>query len=228
MSDHPPSRLSLPKEAKVEFHRLRLKASAYLQNLRSFEVSGSSAQVGISTEAIEGGEDCVVAHQTTLERLIGLLFVYYRHLYSMEDLLAAIARILPDRQPELPDADNLVDGTAHLPSGPALDIRALEQMSVDMAVSQCYLDPRVIHSPKGFLEIVPTIAECYRTPVFGTSAKDFYSLIVVSFDRHPARGQVHWKTTTKIRRVYSTGRVPLAYSFTTGADAPPVVRTSPR
>jgi hypothetical protein len=66
----------MSKANKDELHAIQLQALEYLQNLRSFEVSGTDIQVGISTEAIQEGTGCANAHQTTLERLIGLLFHY--------------------------------------------------------------------------------------------------------------------------------------------------------
>jgi hypothetical protein len=204
MSELRSPRLTMSKADKAELHAIQLQALEYLQNLRSFEVSGTDVQVSSSTEAIQEGTGCANAHQTTLERLIGLLFHYYRRMYGIEDLQETVLRLITSTMSATPtpsdDAtlEEIQKGSKDPFIAPVLDIRALEQMSVDMAVAQCYLDPRVTISPTGFLQIVPTLSEVYRTPLFETTAQEFYTLIADTFDRHPARAQVPWKTSGKI------------------------------
>ncbi len=186
----------MSKADKAELHAIQLQALEYLQNLRSFEVSGTDVQVGTSTEAIQEGTGCANAHQTTLERLIALLFHYYRRMYGTEDLQETVLRLITSTPTPSDDpsddatVEEIQEGSEDPFTAPVLDIRALEQMSVDMAVSQCYLDPRVTISPTGFLQIVPTLTEVYRTPLFASTAQEFYTLIVDTFNRHPARAQV--------------------------------------
>jgi hypothetical protein len=224
----------MSKADKAELHAIQLQALEYLQNLRSFEVSGTDVQVGTLTEAIQEGTGCANAHQTTLERLIGLLFHYYRRMYGIEDLQATVLRLITSTMSATPTPsddvtlEEIQEGSEDPFIAPVLDIRALEQMSVDMAVAQCYLDPRVTISPTGFLQIVPTLSKVYQTPLFATTAQEFYTLIVDSFDRHPARAQVPWKTSGKVRQAYSTECIPVIYTFTGKGDASPVVRSSPR
>jgi hypothetical protein len=52
----------MSKADKAELHAIQLQALEYLQNLRSFEVSGTDVQVGSSTEAIQEGTGCANAH----------------------------------------------------------------------------------------------------------------------------------------------------------------------
>ena len=227
-------RFKMSQADKAELHAIQLDALTYLQNLRSFEVSGTDVQVGISTEDIQEGTGCANAHRTTLERLIGLLFHYYRRMYGTEDLQETVLRLITSPildfsiPPDDATSEEIQAGSEEPLLAPALDIRALEQMSVDMAVAQCYLHPRVIGSPEGFLQVVPTLSEVYRTPVFETSAQAFYTLIVETFDRHPARDRVPWKTSRNIRQAYSAECIPVVYTFTGKGDTPPVVRSAPR
>jgi hypothetical protein len=198
----------MSKADEAELHAIQLQALEYLQNLRSFEVSGTDVQVGTSTEAIQEGTGCANAHQTTLKRLIAILFHYYRRMYGTEDLQETVLRLItstptPSDNP-LDDAtvEEIQEGSKDPFIATVLDIRALEQMLVDMAVAQCYLDPRVTVSPTGFLQIVPTLSEVYRTPLFATMAQEFYTLIVDNFDQLPARAEVSWKTSEKIRKAF--------------------------
>jgi hypothetical protein len=219
----------MSKADKAELHAIQLQALKYLQNLRSFEVSGTDVQVGTSTKAIQEGTGCANAHQTTLKRLIALLFHYYRCMYGIEDIQETVLCLITSTPTPLDDAtvEEIQEGSEDPFIAPVLDIRALEQMLVDMAVAQCYLDPRVTISPTGFLQIVPTLSEVYRTPLFDTTAQAFYTLIVDTFVCHPARAQVPWKTSGKIRQAYSTECIPVVYTFTGKGDAKPVVRSSP-
>jgi hypothetical protein len=235
MSELRSPRLTMSKADKAELYAIQLQALEYLQKLRSFEVSGTDVQVGPSTKAIQEGTGCANAHQTTLERLIALLFHYYRRIYGTEDLQETVLRLITSTPTPSDDpsddatVEEIQEGSKDAFTAPVFDIRALEQMSVDMAVSQCYLDPRVTISLTGFLQIVPTLSEVYRMPLFASTAQEFYTLIVDSFDRHPAHAQVSWKTTETIREAYSTECIPVVYTFTGKGDAKPVVRSySPR
>jgi hypothetical protein len=230
MSELRSLRLTMSKADKAELHAIQLQALEYLQNLRSFEVLDTDVQVRTSTKAIQEGTGCANAHQTPLERLIALLFHYSRRMYGIEDLQETVLRLITSTPTPSDDVtlEEIQEGSEDPFIAPVLDIRALEQMSVDMAVAQCYLDPRVTISPTGFLQIVPTLSEVYRTPLFDTTAQEFYTLIVDTFDRHPARAQVPWKTSGKIRQAYSTECIPVVYTFTGKGDASPVVRSSPR
>jgi hypothetical protein len=220
----------MSKADKAELHAIQLQALEYLQSLRSFEVSGTDVQVGTSTEAIQEGTGCANAHQTTLERLIALLFHYYRRMYGIEDLQETVLCLITFTPTPLDDArvEEIQEGSEDPFIAPVLDIRVLEQMLVGMAVAQCYLDPRVTISPTGFLQIVPALSEVYRTPLFDTTAQEFYTLIVDTFGRHPARAQVSWKPSGKIQQAYSTECISVVYTFTGKGDAKPVVRSSPR
>jgi hypothetical protein len=224
----------MSKADKAELHAIQLQALEYLQNLRSFGVSDTHVQVGTSTKAIQEGTGCANAHQTTLKRLIALLFHYSRCMYGTEDLQETVLCLItstptpPDDPSDDATVEEIQEGSEDPFIAPVLDIWALEQMSVDMAVAQCYLDRRVTISPTGFLQIVPTLPEVYRTPLFATTAQEFYTLIVDTFDHHPARAQVSWKTSEKIRKAYSTECIPVVYTFTRKGDDKPVVRSSPR
>jgi hypothetical protein len=153
-------------------------------------------------------------------------------MYGTEVLQETVLRLITSTPTPSDDpsddatVEEIQEGSKDPFTAPVLDIRALEQMSVDMAVPQCYLDPRVTISPTGFLQIAPTLSEVYRTPLYASTAQEFYTLIVDSFDRHPARAQVSWKTTEKIRKAYSTECIPVVYTLTGKGDAKPVVRSS--
>ncbi len=155
-------------------------------------------------------------------------------MYGTKDLQDAVLRLITSptvdfsTPPDDATSEEIQDGSEEPLLAPALDIRALEQMAVDMAVAQCYYDPRVLGCPEGFLQVVPTLSEVYRTLVFETSAQAFYTLIVETFDRHPARDRVPWKTSRKIRQAYSAECIPVVYTFTGRGDAPSVVRSAPR
>jgi hypothetical protein len=59
-----------------------------------------------------------------------------------------------------------------------LDIRALEMWLVDMLVAQVYLEPQFHSSQAAFRSNVPALSETYRTLLFESSQRAFYTLVV--------------------------------------------------
>jgi hypothetical protein len=82
-----------------------------------------------------------------------------------------------------------------------LDICALEMRLVDMLVTQVYLQPQFHSSLAAFRSNVPALSEAYRTPLFESSQRDFYTLVVNTFEAHPTREQIPWPLTAAVFEV---------------------------
>jgi hypothetical protein len=71
-----------------------------------------------------------------------------------------------------------------------LDIRGLEMRLVDMLVSQIYTQAQFHSSQAAFCRLVLVLCEIYRTLLFNASNRAFYTLVVNTFEAHPARYQM--------------------------------------
>jgi hypothetical protein len=204
----------IPEKYKIEFQRLRLRALEYLANLRAFEYSGRTIQAGITAAEPEGIEDHQVwatVHPGTMKSLLQVVIEYYRRIYENDeddDIEATIKRFLTAKLPVIPDllpADITYQYT-HEVTSPRyltrhLDICALEMRSADMLVTQVYLQPQFHSSLAVFRSNVPALSEAYRTPLFESSQRDFYTLVVNTFEAHPAREQIPWPLTAAVFEV---------------------------
>ena len=204
----------IPEKYKIEFQRLHLRALEYLANLRAFEYSDTTIQAGITTAEPEGIEDHQVwakVHRVTMKSLLRVVIEYYRRIYGNDeddDIKATIKRFLTAKLPAIPNllpADITYQDT-HEVTSPRyltrhLDSRALEMRSVDMLVTQVYLQPQFHSSLPAFRSNVPTLSEAYRTPLFESSQRGFYTLVVTTFEPHPAREQIPWPLTAAVFEV---------------------------
>jgi hypothetical protein len=70
-----------------------------------------------------------------------------------------------------------------------------------MLVTQVYLQPQFHSSLAEFHSNVPALSEAYRTPLFESSQRDFYTLFVTTFEAHPAQEQIPWPLTAAVLEV---------------------------
>ena len=175
-----------------------------LTALRAFEFCGTTTQVGLSIATPPTATDTFDwqrIHRSTLENLLQLIVAYYRRIYPMETLQVAITRILEDTNtlPPLPPEDitlgEVHTSTAVAYTAASLDIRALEQQSVDMLVAQIYLQKKLNKDEASYIHFVPYLCEHYRTPLFHTSQHDFYVLVTATFEAHPRRSKLSWESS---------------------------------
>jgi hypothetical protein len=76
----------------------------------------------------------------------------------------------------------------------------MEQLSVKKVVDKCYGDSGITtHGSIAFCYYVPTICEKYGTPMFNTTQRDFWDLVVEGFDQDERRGQLNWLTTPQMQ-----------------------------
>ncbi len=200
----------IPEKVKVEFQRLRLLALEHLTNLRAYEFSGTTRQAGLTTaeepDGIENPFCWAEVHQKTLESLLQVVVDYYRRIYGTDGFAAIVEQARTDELPRIPDlgidishdasASDSVNSLRYITR--KLDIRALEMWSVDDLVKEIYLEKKYHSSEHAFITSVPILCEMYRTPLFNTPPRNFYTLVVVSFDSHPARPQIPWESTDAI------------------------------
>ena len=152
--------------------------------------------------------------------------MYYQRLYGPHLLKNAVLQMFDIEIPDLPPhPENITfeethEVTAPSYSTPALDIRALEMMSVDELVHQLYQDQLILRSPNGFATRVPILCEYFRTPVFRTSQLDFYKLVIAAFDKHPDRALARCPPSSPvIHQVrFAKGNHPVVGQISTIAD----------
>ena len=204
--EDPAKRHLLSDPIKIETTRLRFLALQDLTALRAFEFPGTTAPVGLSIAIPPGATDTFNwhrIHRATIENLLLLIVTYYRRVHSTLDI-RVVQRILMavTPLPPLPEADITPDeahlATAWSHQAASLDIRALEQQSVDMLVEQIYLQDRLHQDEASFIQYVPHLCEHYRTPLFHTGKKEFYTLVTVTFENHPGRATLSWDSSEAI------------------------------
>ena len=200
-------REKIPPKYKIEFERCRYKVLKCLTNLRAYEFSGTTLQTGITI--VPPSEDTDVdswahVHRTTLEDILLVSAQYYRRIYPKAKLQDAFQRILgetdslPPFRPTECTPEEVHKATEGDYKPGAIDMRALEQQSVDMLVTQIYREAQFHTNQTAFMRFVPTLCEYYRTPLFDSSADAFYTLVVHTFEDHPARGRLDWESTDDI------------------------------
>ena len=208
----PPLRTILSDRVKLEFVRLRHQALQDLTALRAFEYTGTMLQVGLSITPPPGAEDSVNwqrVHRSTLEHLLQVIISYHRRLYpyaftaALKHILSVTTALPPLLNFPPPPAEEVTleeihNGTAVEYQAASLDIRALEQQSVDMLVSQIYLQPKLKRDEASFVRYVPHLCEHYRTPLFEISQQEFYTLVTTTFETHPARATLFWESSDAI------------------------------
>ena len=86
-----------------------------------------------------------------------------------------------------------------LPDGSNKKLTSLEQKSLDMLVEQCYRNPNICSSKAAFVSEVPFVCEVYRSPLINLTQEQFYKRVVATFEAHPQRDLLYWKSTTAIR-----------------------------
>ena len=208
---------------KIELQRIRLNALLCLTHLRSYEYSGTTLQTNLTIleppYPVQDTSDWSTVHRTTLEELLRFIFIYYRRLHDVQHLKEAVRRLFAEEMPDHPPhpANITFEETHEVTEpryqAPSLDVRALEMMSVDMLVDQIYMDPLILRDPLGFATRVPILCEYFRTPLFHSTQRAFYRLVINAFDQHPNRGQVVWPTSSpvihQVSFVTSTGGTPI-------------------
>ena len=105
MTDHQPTPnqpwIRLSDRLLQEFRDLRYRSLQFLTNLRAFEHSGRTIQVGTTLPTLDTSEDPTwqEVHRSTLEKLLRAIFQYYRRLHSLNDLQELVQRLLAEDPP---------------------------------------------------------------------------------------------------------------------------------
>ncbi len=119
--------------------------------------------------------------------------------YSYPDLRVLFENLLEEEIEDLPEAVNPID---HLPNEaietvwnldhqPAsLDILAMEQLSADYLVDFFYHEFQFSCDPLGFAQYAPEQVTHYYTPLFISTPKQFYELVVNTFHADPRKADV--------------------------------------
>jgi hypothetical protein len=85
-----------------------------------------------------------------------------------------------------------------LPDGRNRILTPLEQSLLSLLVAQCYLDPNILSTEAAFISTVPFVCEAYRCPLFNLTQEQFYKRVVQTFEAHPKRDALPWKSTQAI------------------------------
>jgi hypothetical protein len=194
-----------PKKAltvvvKFELEILRLKAISLFGELRSSEYDPTSIERRME------GNDWHKIHQETLHKLLVVILSYYQKVHSLSDLREIRMDLISQDEIKIPESflgwtnDYLHTHTeGFYEPDHSVIVNLMEQLSVKKVVDKCYGDSRITTDGSiAFCYYVPTICEKYRTPMFNTTQRDFWDLVVEGFDQDERRGQLNWLTTPQM------------------------------
>ncbi len=192
---------------KFDLQILRLKGISLFGELRSLEYDPTS--IDRCTE----GNDWYKIHQETIHKILLLVFSYYQRIHSLSDLREVVTNLLLQDEIKIPEAflgwtnDSLHTHTEGFYEPDHSDIiNIMEQLSVKKVVDECYGDTRITtDGPVAFCWYVPSICEKYRTPMFKTTQREFWDLVVQGFDQDERRVQLNWRTTPQMREAKLPG-----------------------